>query len=171
MWKCITQNDKMESLAFLIYKLIKTVFLTKALKAWHNISKQLPHCYPCLLCQCVKNLGGFLQCEFPLFPSWHSTCMYSAAFCSQRELPCHQLMTVFLDTKIKLTQKIFLNRAQWLNWQCYKYCRAKVYFCLYVSMPDTVKPTVNTQTFLFLLSSRRERSFFRAILNSVPRFT
>lgn len=89
---------------------------------------------------------------------------------AETELPCHQLMTVFLDMKIKLTQKIFLNRAPWLNWQCYKYYGTKVYFCLYFSMPDTVKPTVNTQTFLLLLLSRRVCSFFRAILNSVPHF-
>lgn len=89
---------------------------------------------------------------------------------AETELPCHQLTTVFLDIKMKLTQKIFLNRAQWLNWQCYKYYGTKVYFCLYFSLPDTVKPTVNTQTFLLLLLSRRVCGFFRAILNSVPHF-
>lgn len=84
------------------------------------------------------------------------------------ELPCHQFMTVFSGINIKLTQKIFLNRAQWLNWQCYKYYRAEVYFRLYFSMPDTVKPTVNIQTLLLL--SRRVCSFFGAILNAVAHF-
>lgn len=110
-----------------------------------------------------------LQCEGLLSPSWTSTEMYSLDF-AETELPCHQLTTMFLDIKIKLTQKIFLNRAQWLNWRCYKYYGTKVYFCLYFSLPDTVKPTVNTQTFLLLLLSRRVCGFFRAILNSVPHF-
>lgn len=70
---------------------------------------------------------------------------------AESEPLCHQLRTVFLNMKIKFTQEIFLNRAQWLNWQCYKYYRTRVYFCLYFSMPDAVKPTVNTQTFLLVV--------------------
>ena len=82
----------------------------------------------------------------------------------------HQSMTAFLDVKIKLTQEIFLNRAQRLNGQCYKYHRTKVYFRLYFSVPDVVKATANTQTFLWH-SSRMVHSFFGAILNCVLRFT
>lgn len=98
-----------------------------------------------------------------------NTEVYSVAF-AETELLCHQLRTVFLDMKIKFAQEIFLNRAQWLNWHCYKYYRTRVYFCLYFSTPDAVKPTVNTQSFLLLLLSRRVCSFFQAILNSVPHF-
>lgn len=176
MWIGITQNYKMESLAFLSYKLIKTMFLTKAYKSLQKPTKPntaFPSGY--LIVSNVffvgvsKNLGRFYQCKLPLHPSKEqhtSTSLSSPVSTSVAQ----QLKTVFLDIKIKLTQKIFLNRARGLNWQCYKYYRTKVYFCLYFSLPDTAKPTVHTQTSLLLLS-RRVCNFFRTILNSVPYFT
>lgn len=79
MWISITQNYKMESLAFLSYKLIKTMFLTKAYKSLQKPTKSntaFPSGY--LIVSNVffvgvsKNLGRFYQCKLPLHPSRNS---------------------------------------------------------------------------------------------------
>lgn len=131
MWIHITLNYKRESLAFAIYKLMKTMFIAKAYWASHNISKWLLHCYQCLLCQSVQECKKISMIRVP-------SVLYGIAqsiFCCllRSALACHQLLTVFLDIKIKLTQKIFLNRTQWLNRQSYKYHGSEVYVCLYFS--------------------------------------
>ena len=63
----------MESLAFLVYKLMKTVLLAKHVKHDTMFQSGYPTVIGVFFVSVCTSLGSFLQCEFPVRPPQHST--------------------------------------------------------------------------------------------------